>query len=65
MQDSYGIEIKEGDTLRCVVGIPGRDVDVLVKKDRRGRWLAVNAEGSLSLSQVLKLYDCAVLTEPK
>ena len=60
MKDDYGKSIKVGDTLSLSVGIPGRDVIVAVE-DRRGRFVAVNDEGSMSLSDVLKFFPTEIV----
>lgn len=58
--DDHGNKIKEGDKLSFVVGIPGRDVVGTVVK-RRGRLVVTNDEGSMSLAETLKWYNCEVI----
>lgn len=55
--DDFGQEIKVGDTLILIVGIPGREVVVKVE-DRKGKIVAVNAEGSMSLTSALRYFTC-------
>lgn len=58
--DDNGTEIKAGDKISLSVGIPGREVIVTVE-ERRGRLVAVNDEGSMALSTVLKFYPTEVV----
>lgn len=59
-KDSDGQDIREGDTLELAVGIPPRAVLVKVEK-RKGRFVATNEDGSMSLAECLKWYDCSVI----
>jgi hypothetical protein len=59
-KDSDGNEVREGDTLELCVGIPGRPVLVKVAR-RKGRLVATNAEGRMSLAACLKWYDCSII----
>lgn len=60
MKDDYGNDIKAGDKLSLVVGIPGREVIVIVKK-RRGRLIVEDSEGSMPLSEALMLFPSEVV----
>lgn len=50
-----GGEINAGDKIWLTVGIPGREVSVMVKK-RRGRLVVEDCDGSMSLSAALKFF---------
>lgn len=58
--DDYGNEIKEGDTIRFVVGIPGRNVTAAVKR-KRGRLIVDDGTDTMALSFVLKFFNCEVV----
>lgn len=60
LTDNYGNEIKAGDTIRFVVGIPGRNVTATVKRER-GRLVVDDGTDTMSLSFVLKFFDCEVV----
>lgn len=61
MTDDYGNEIKVGDKIEFVVGIPGRTVTATVQKDLRGRLVAEDGTASIALSFVLKFFNCEVI----
>lgn len=58
--DDYGNEIKDGDRLSIVVGIPGREVIGTVRA-KLGRLVFENDEGNMPLSEVLKWYNSEVI----
>lgn len=60
-RDDYGHEINDGDTIRFVVGIPGRSVVAKVRRDARGRLVADDGTASMALSFVLDFFDCEVI----
>lgn len=60
MRDDYGNTLKVGDRLSLLVGIPLREVIVTIET-RRGRLVAVNDEGSMSLQEVLRVYPAEVI----
>lgn len=60
MRDDYGNTLKAGDRLSLSVGIPPREVIVTIET-RRGRLVAINDEGSMSLREVLRVYPAEVI----
>lgn len=61
MQDHYGNPITAGSKLRLLVGIPGRDVFVTVRK-KRGRLVGANDEGDMPVSEILQFFPTEVIT---
>jgi hypothetical protein len=60
VKDDYGNTIKVGDKLSILVGIPGREVIVTVKK-KRGHLIVEDEEGAMPLSEALMYYPSEVL----
>lgn len=61
MRDDYGNEIKPGDKVRFVVGIPGREVMATVRHDYRGRLVVDDGTSTMALKFVLRFFDTKVV----
>lgn len=61
MRDHYGNEIKPGDKVRFVVGIPGREVTAMVRIDDRGSLVVDDGADTMPLVFVLKYFDTEVV----